>query len=161
MVEEISQAIVAQARSWTGTRFRHQGRRRRNADNAGGVDCLGVIIGVASELSLTDRRGQLLAGHDRISYSKSPDGKQLYDTLSSLMFRIDAESARAGDIGLFMLDGNPQHLAIFSEYGADGELGMIHAYAPLHQVVEHRFDMGWRMKMVAAFRLPRGQQALD
>jgi len=55
-----------------------------------------------------------------------------------------------GDIGLFLIDGNPQHLAIFSDF--EGGLGMIHCYAQARGVVEHRLDEQWESKLVKVYR---------
>lgn len=137
--------IVACARSWRGTRFVHQGRGR------GGVDCLGLLAGVAHELGLRARDGSLLIAHDALSYSKQPDGALLRARLDELLWPVDAFVWQPGDVALFALDGQPQHLAILSDYGA-GEPGMIHAYAPARKVVEHRLDAMWRKRLVCLYR---------
>lgn len=146
----MQERIVSESRTWIGTRFSHQGRRKKSQADRGGVDCLGLLIGVAGALGLKDKHGYHLTGSDRLDYSKSPDGSQLRETLAGLLHEI-AGDAKAGDIALFRLDGNPQHLGILSDY--DYGLGVIHAYAPSRQVVEHRLDKSWQEKIVAVFRL--------
>ena len=147
----MSHPIVIAARSWIGTRFSHQGRRKKSTHDAGGVDCLGLLIGVAHELDLKDRTGRRFADSDCADYSKVPDGNRLHETLAELLELVAMEQMRAGDIALFRLDGNPQHLGIISDY-ANG-LGIIHAYVPSRNVVENRLDESWQEKIVAVFRL--------
>ncbi len=145
----LQQRIVVSARSWRGTRFAHQGRRKASIGDAGAVDCLGLLAGVARELALTGRDDTLLHTHDVLSYSKAPDGWLLKARLSSLLYEIPAPEA--GCVALFMLDDMPQHLAILSDY-APGVPGMIHAYAPAHSVVEHRLDELWQKRIVSLYR---------
>ncbi len=148
-----AQRIVATARLWRGTRFAHQGRRRAEENHPGGVDCLGLLAGVAHELNLSARDGSPLCSHDVLSYSKSPDGALLQARLAALLFPVMIKDARPGDIALFALDGQPQHLAILTSYAPD-VLGMIHAYAPARKVVEHRLDESWRKNLVSLYRCP-------
>ena len=72
----VSHPIVAQARTWLGTRFHHQGRLKANAEHKGGVDCLGLIVEVSRELNITDKNGGLLASHDMTDYSWLPSGER-------------------------------------------------------------------------------------
>lgn len=151
-----NQHIIAVARGWIGTRFRHQGRMRAQPPHSGGVDCLGLLIGVASALELRARDGSLLAAHDTVSYSKSPDGVALRRTLDKLLWPVSAAACGPGDIALFLMDGQPQHVAILTEYpvgtGEAAVLGMVHAYAQARRVVEHRLDDAWRKRLVSAYR---------
>lgn len=147
----LNQKIVASARTWRGTRFIHQGRRKAAGADPGGVDCLGLLIGVAEELGLTAQDGRLLAGHDVAAYSKSPDGAALMARLDELLIPIPPEDTQPGDVALFALDSVPQHLAILSDY-APGVPGMIHAFAPVRRVVEHRMDEGWQKRLVRLYR---------
>jgi NlpC/P60 family putative phage cell wall peptidase len=140
--------VVAEARGWVGTRFCHQGRKKQ-----GGVDCLGLLMGVAEALDLRDANGVPLTAYDRRDYSVNPHGHALLEALSAALMRVPVSEAQAGDIALFSYDKNPQHLAVLSDY-AGGGLGMIHAYAPAHAVVEHVLDASWKARMVAVFRIP-------
>lgn len=146
---ELEQRIVACARSWRGTRFAHQGRRKASPGDAGAVDCLGLLAGVARELSLTAKDGTLLSVHDVLDYSKAPNAVLLQEKLANLLHKT--ETITAGCIALFMLDDRPQHLAILSDY-APNVTGMIHAYAPARGVVEHRLDTMWQKRIVSLYR---------
>ncbi|MDE3060454.1 MAG: hypothetical protein KGJ06_05535, partial [Pseudomonadota bacterium] len=115
--------IVASARGWTGTRFHHQGRLKKTASHKGGVDCLGLLAGVAGELNLRDHNGEELAAFDEIDYSHRPDASKLRAKLAELLLRVPVQEISPGDIALLRIDGSPQHLAIISDFG--GGLGMI------------------------------------
>ena len=137
--------IVAQARSWIGTPFHHQARLKKI-----GCDCLGLIVGVVDELELKDKNGVKLAAYDEVTYSKEPDGEYLIQKLVDVLAEIAPEEMRAGDLALFKVRENPQHLAILTDY--EGGLGMIHSFAPARRVVEHRLDDDWRARLVKVFR---------
>ena len=137
--------IVAQARTWLGTPFHHQARLKGK-----GCDCLGLITGVVGELGLQDRNGQPLTGYDEVTYSKEPDGAYLTQKLTALLDEAPVAQAQPGDLALFTVRDNPQHLAILTDY--EGGLGMIHCYAQARRVVEHRLDDDWRQRLVKVFR---------
>jgi NlpC/P60 family putative phage cell wall peptidase len=151
MPDTVQHFIVNQARTWLGTPFHHQARLKRV-----GCDCLGLIIGVVDELGLRDRHGQRLAGYDEVSYSREPDGAYLTQKIAALLDEVPVVEAQAGDLALFAMGDNPQHLAILTE--EDGTLGMIHCYAQARCVVEHRLDEEWKQRLVAVFRLPETQR---
>src|SRR5688500_4795322 len=113
--------IVAEAKTWMGTPFKHQGRVKGL-----GVDCVGLIIGVAHTFQLTK--------FDYTNYSYTPDGFLMRQLLDQHLQSIAIQEAKAGDIMLMRFDVAPQHLAILSDYG------MIHAYAQVRRCVEHRLD---------------------
>ena len=139
--------VAAAARGWLGTRCHHQGRLKKNDAHKGGVDCLGLLVGVAKELHLQSADGKPLAEFDEIHYSHSPDSKRLQAHLAQALTRISPAAIMPGDIVLLRIDDNPQHLAIVSEQG------LIHAYAPARAVVEHALDDWWRQRIEAAYRL--------
>ncbi|MEQ1790548.1 MAG: hypothetical protein ABL857_08900 [Rickettsiales bacterium] len=141
----MKQEIVACARGWIGTRFHHQGRLKKTDTHKGGVDCLGLLIGVAEELNLPFTK------YDETSYSHYPDTQKLRTNLASLMQEVPIENIEIGDILLLNVDGNPQHLAIVSDFS--GKFDIIHAYAPARSVVEHVLDTWWRERIVAVFRV--------
>lgn len=142
--------IVGCARGWIGTRFHHQGRIKKTERHKGGVDCLGLLIGVADELKLRGKDGRLFASSDVTTYPHYPDTEKLYNTLASLLMPVVKTDLCAGDIVLLRIDGNPQHLAIVSDM--DSGLGLIHAYAPARKVVEHVLDEWWKNRVEAVFR---------
>lgn len=141
----IAEDIVAQARTWLGTPFHHQARLKGK-----GCDCLGLIIGVVDELGLKDIQGRLLSSYDEITYPKEPDGAYLIDKLTDILTEVPIADAHAGDLALFKVRENPQHLAILTDY--EGGLGMIHSFAPSRRVVEHRLDDDWKSRLLKVYR---------
>ncbi len=137
--------IITVARGWIGTRFHHQGRLKKSGTHKGGVDCLGLLIGVAQELNLP------FVDYDETNYSHYPDTQKLKHKLAHAMLEIPKDNMLAGDILLLEIDGNPQHLAIVSEIAS--ELAIIHAYAPAHAVVEHNLDDWWKKRVTSVFRI--------
>jgi hypothetical protein len=133
-------AIVAEARTWLGVPFRHQGRSRA------GVDCAGLVIMVARALGLSS--------FDTRDYARRPDGHSLLATCRREMHETDPAAAAAGDVFCLRIVEDPEHLAIAGDYFAGG-LSLVHAYAARpHQVIEQRLDPAWRARIIAAFRLP-------
>ena len=140
-----SNIIVTQARTWIGTPFHHQARLKGK-----GCDCLGLIVGVVDELGLKDKHGKPLAGYDEVTYSKEPDGAYLTEKLTALLDEVPIDDAQAGDLALFKVRENPQHMAFLTDY--ENTLGMVHSYAPARRVVEHRLDDDWKQRLVKVFR---------
>ncbi len=132
--------IVAEARTWLGTRFHHQGRLK-----GVGVDCAGLVAGVAESLGLPVQ--------DRTDYTRQPDGQMLEETCDQQLDRIPVADIQPGDVLLMRFDEEPQHLAIVGDYALGG-LSIIHAYAQARRVVETRLDDGWLSRVVVAYRFP-------
>jgi NlpC/P60 family putative phage cell wall peptidase len=144
-----AQDIIIQARTWIGTPFHHQARLKGK-----GCDCLGLIVGVVDELGLKDKNDQPLSGYDEVTYSKEPDGVYLTEKLTALLDEVPIAEARAGDLALFTVRNNPQHMAFLTDY--EDTLGMVHSYAPARRVVEHRLDDDWKSRLVKVFRWESG-----
>lgn len=131
--------IVAEARSWIDTPFVHQGRRK-----AIGVDCVGVIIGVANALRISS--------FDTADYSASPNpetmGARLRENLDEIPFR----EVLPGDILWFRVTYAPQHLGIVSEVAP--ELCMVHAYSrqPVTKCIEQPLGKMWTARIRGCFR---------
>ncbi len=143
--------ICTAARRLLGVPYRHQGRGPE------GLDCLGLLLCVAAELDLRDGQGMPLIAYDRRDYGWRPDGAAFEADLAAQLRRGDAPEP--GDILLFRLMNNPQHVAIFSAL-PDGRPGLIHAYAPAGRVVEHGFDGPWPKRLHAVFCLAMPNDSL-
>lgn len=126
--------VVREARTWVGTPFHHQGRRK-----AVGVDCAGVCIGVANELGLSE--------YDIDGYSEDPRNGLLDRILETEMDRIDIADAKAGDWFLMAFGREPQHLAMLTDIGT-----IIHAYKTAERCIEHSLDSTWKRRIRAAYR---------
>jgi cell wall-associated NlpC family hydrolase len=133
------------ARSYVGVPFVHQGRDRT------GLDCLGLLLCVGHDIGyLQPKAFETLA---RIQdYQRYPDVRRLREGLDTWLTPAESSIVQAGDIILCRIEGRAQHLGIVGAYGADDALTLIHAYAPLQKVVEHRLDKRWRERITAIYR---------
>lgn len=131
--------IVAIARTYLGTPFKHQGRIKGR-----GVDCIGLVIGIAKEIGIVDQDFEFTG------YRRHPHGTPLLDLLSGYLVEKDpGSSPQPGDI-LVIRYRVPQHVAIVSR--REGEtLWMLHTQ---ERVVEHRVDTRWSDRIVSIFEFP-------
>ena len=129
------QAVVDTARSALGTPFRHQGRSLTR-----GVDCIGLVICVMHQLSLSD--------FDYLNYPMTPPADLMTKTMRELLQVIPVGQARPGDLYRFKVAGEPIHVGIATDVGA------IHAVQSARGVVEHRLDSTWKSWIVEAYRIP-------
>lgn len=132
--------VVAAARVYTGVPFRHQGRSRE------GLDCAGLVIKVMRDLGLAP------ADYDVTGYGRRPDGQSMAAECRQRLVPVSLAKAAPGDVLLFRVTADPQHLAIVGEI--QGARTLIHAYAPSRRVVEIHLAPWWADRMVGAFRLP-------
>ena len=131
-------AFIAEARSFLGVPFRHQGRSRLAVDCAGLVACCLTAIGRPFE--------------DRKAYGREPLQQQLR-AMVALNFGepVPMAEARPGDVVLMRFRGEPSHVAILGDY-LYGGLSVIHSFAQVRKVVEHRLDSEWSGYITEVFR---------
>ena len=137
--------IVQTAREWLETPFHHQARVK-----GAGVDCAGLVIGVARELGL------VAAEFDVAGYARNPDGSSLMANCMAVMHPIAREAMQPGDVIVVRYDKHPQHLGILGDY-RHGGLSIIHAASQAGRVIETRLMFSSAMAFVAAFSLPGGE----
>ena len=135
-------AVVAAARAWLGTPFQHQARVK-----GVGVDCIGLVIGVARELGLVS------PDFDIDAYPRVPDGKTLLPIAKMHMTEVDRSAMQAGDVVAVALGSLPQHFGVLGDY-RHGGFSIIHAASQSGAVIETRLMFSRAMKFVAAFALP-------
>lgn len=140
----VRQAIVKEALSWEGVKYRHQGRNRGS-----GIDCGGFLVVVAKALGLSDA--------DLQAYHRYPDGPSLHKFLCEHLRLKCWGDAKPGDV-VEMRDIAtrwPCHVGILLP-GQHGGLDIIHAWAKLcfRRVVRSSFDESWKDRMVAVFAFP-------
>lgn len=134
--------IVAAARDWIGTPYRHQASRK-----GVGADCLGMLRGIWREF---------FENEPEPVPPYTPDWAEALrqDTLLAAaqrhLIEIPIGSAQAADVFLFRMGlGHPaKHCAIVS-----GESRIIHAYWG-RAVCETRLVPWWRQRIAAAFQFP-------
>ena len=140
-------AVVAAARGWLGTPYRHQASVRGE-----GTDCLGLVRGVWRDL--IGAEPEVLPAY-RPDWAEVGGEETLLAAARRWLTEIPVATMGVGDVVLFrMAPGCPvKHCAILSDTsGADPK--MIHAYWG-RSVVESWMGSWWRQRLVAAFSWPR------
>lgn len=123
--------VVEAARTYVGVPWRHQGRSRL------GLDCAGLLV-----LAFRDCGRELV---DLAGYTRHPWRDGLLRALGS-NFTPVSEPPQPGDILLFRITREPQHLAIRTDKG------MIHSHAGSPGVVEHGMDRYWTDRLIGVYR---------
>jgi NlpC/P60 family putative phage cell wall peptidase len=126
--------IVAEARKWLATPFRHQGRLLGR-----GADCGGLVLGVGKALGV-------LAYDAAPVYGRRPSGNEMRRLLNQYFDPWNGPE-QPGDVLLFAFEGEPQHIGIANESG-----GVIHVYAQARRCVEHHMDPSWRARIRGVWR---------
>lgn len=139
----ISEKLVTEARTWTGTRFQHQGRIRGT-----GVDCVNFISEVARAAGVG-----LTIPHD---YKPHEDGVIMLRLLREHMTLVD--EMQPGDVLAFCDNAVrepdiPRHLAFVTELRPQTTM-IIEASAA--GVREHRMDAAWLRRIHSIWRI-RGE----
>jgi len=127
--------IVATARGWIGTPYRHLAATR-----GAGCDCLGLVRGVWTEL--------YGAAPDVPAYRA--DRRDLRDLLAEAESRLNRCEPEAGAIAVFRLGARPRHCAILVAPNR-----FIHAQEQIG-VVEANLTQGWANRLVGCFAFPAG-----
>lgn len=142
--------VVAEARSWQDTPYRHQGYRK-----GVGADCIGLVAGIALALGLPSGAAWK-ADRAMHNYARLPDPVMLLAAAERYLSPIPIESAREGDILLLRWRNDPSHFAIITE---TSPLTVLHAYARgPRKVAEHNIagefmhGVTWASRIVSAWR---------
>lgn len=143
--------IVAQERTWLGTKYHHQGRLKKSLTCTGGVDCIGLVIGIINELGISDEQEFCLSKYDSINYSMSPQTTKLSECFDLHLDSIDKDKITPGDVLLFKFWKEPQHVGIVSNYPT-GDLGLIHCNSSSGFVVEQPLSDSWKRMITHAYR---------
>jgi NlpC/P60 family putative phage cell wall peptidase len=139
--------IVAEARRWIGTPYRHQ------ASLIGaGTDCLGLIRGVWRTI---------VGGEPEVmpAYSADwaePSGEEVLLAAAARWLRQKPlNSNDIGDVIVFRMrsTGVAKHLGLTAL--RDGVATFVHAYSD-HGVVETALSAPWQRKIVGRFEFPQG-----
>ena len=140
--------VVAAARAWIGTPYRHQ------ASASGvGTDCLGLLRGLWRELIGPEPQAMPAYTQD---WAESGGREVLFAAARTWLIGRPGPSAEPGDVLLFrMRDGGiAKHLGIAAEVGAAASF--VHAYSG-HGVVESPLSAPWERRIVARFAFPGGE----
>jgi cell wall-associated NlpC family hydrolase len=97
--------IIAEARSWKGTRFVHQGRLKGVA-----ADCAGMVNKVGESKGCVSSDDA-----NRTDYGRNPDPIRMKAALDKLYIRIPKTEMRPADIPWMRARSRAQHIGIVSE----------------------------------------------
>jgi hypothetical protein len=132
--------LIDTARSYTGVRWRHQGRTRA------GLDCLGLVIRTTHDHGLTD--------FDVKGYSTLPNGSMTALLEEHCIKQPPGTEPVAGMVAEIMFEREPQHIALVVPYHLGG-VALLHAMSHFpRRVAEHRLDDQWRKRIVGLYCLP-------
>ncbi|MEM6423417.1 MAG: NlpC/P60 family protein [Pseudomonadota bacterium] len=149
MAEPVREAVLAAARGWLGTPYRHQGSCR-----GAGADCLGLLRGVWREVMGAEPAPVPAYTAD---WAEREDGERLLKAARAHLMEITPEVACPGDVVVFRLKdaGAAKHVAILTARGEDGLEGgrIIHAYSG-HAVCETALSAPWARRLAGVFAFP-------
>ena len=136
--------IVACARAWIGTPYRHQAATR-----GAGADCLGLVRGVWREVYGAEP--EVVPAYSR-DWSEPQGEERLWAAAARHLTAKDGRP-EAGDVVLFRMRSRSvaKHLGILVQAGQDARF--VHAYTR-HGVVESPLSKPWARRIVAAFEFP-------
>ena len=136
--------VVEEARTWIDTPFKDQGYMKGL-----GVDCIGLIKGLARDLNLCKKDIVHMADFT-MPYGKMPNRSIILPALNRHLVPIGRDELDIADIILYLGKHEPQHLAIKTD------LGIIHSYQPFGAVKEHGMTGEWGnpSRMLAMYRFP-------
>lgn len=130
--------VIAAARSWIGTPYKHQERIKGQA-----VDCAGLIVCVLKECGYPI--------DDRKDYGTLPISGELRAELKKRFKRVYEPAP--GDIIEMSLAGYPHHLGFYTDSGT-----LIHAMSSeafrIHKVLEVGYREPWLSRTRGIWRIP-------
>ncbi len=131
-------AMIAAARAYLDTPFRHQGRVKGH-----GIDCVGLQV-----CSLRDV-GFIVKDHR--AYGRRPDGHTLEELMRENCDELKGVALQdvvPGDIMEFSWISAkwPHHVALRTD------VGILHACSDMGRVVEHELQEPWRSKFTRAWK---------
>jgi NlpC/P60 family putative phage cell wall peptidase len=144
--EDAGAAIVARARAWIGTPYRHQSSCR-----GAGTDCLGLLRGLWRETVGPEPETVPAYSAD---WSEAGQGEDLLAAAGRHLVPVSAGSAAPGDVVVLRMreGGVAKHVGILARSAA-GDPTLIHAYSG-HGVVESPLTPAWGRRIAGVFRFP-------
>jgi cell wall-associated NlpC family hydrolase len=119
--------IVTEAKSWIGTPYAHQGRRKGSF-----VDCVGLVMGVARKLDISD--------YEYKAYSMTPNPRLLRNLCDENLVLLGTRGAvelQPGNVLLLKWSRFPQHMGIVSSINPPY---MIHAMREIEVCAEQEVN---------------------
>jgi NlpC/P60 family putative phage cell wall peptidase len=141
--------VVAAARGWIGTPYRHQA-----ACKGAGTDCLGLVRGVWREV--LGREPETPPPYS-MDWSEPQGEERLWRAAARHLVTVADGPLHPGDVLLFQMRSGAvaKHLGIVSQ--TREVMRFVHAYSG-HGVVESALSAPWRARIVARFRFPDAKE---
>lgn len=138
--------VVAIARRWIGTPYRHQA-----SVEGAGCDCLGLVRGVWRELKGAEPAGAVPVYS--MDWGEPQREESLWAAARTYLVQKPLDEVAAGDVLLFRMRARAvaKHLGIQAATGAS--CSFVHAYSG-HDVTESPLSLPWRRRIVARFAFP-------
>ena len=142
-----NEEVLARARDWIGTPYRHQASCK-----GAGTDCLGLLRGIWREIYGAEPRNVPAYTPD---WSEPTGEEVLLKAATDLLRSVAPGAGIAGDVLVFRMRAGAvaKHMALLAETGPSASF--IHAYSG-HGVVETALSDPWRRKICARFHFPEG-----
>ena len=138
--------IVASARAWIGTPYRHQASLRGI-----GTDCLGLLRGVWRDVYGAEPTSVPAYTKD---WSEPSGDEVLWRAAAKHLVVKPVAEAAIGDVLLFRMRAG----SVAKHLGIQGQIGpvptFIHAYSG-HAVLESALSDPWQRRVVARFAFPK------
>lgn len=145
--DEAGAAIVARARAWIGTPYRHQSSCR-----GAGTDCLGLLRGLWREAIGPEPEAVPAYTPD---WSEATGTEDLLAAARRNLEPIAEGEAEPGDVLVLRMreGGVAKHVGILA-HSDRGDPTLIHAYSG-HGVVESPLTPTWAQRIAGVYRFPR------
>lgn len=139
-------AILAEARTWIGTPWFHQGRRKGVA-----ADCIGFVVETLRAAGFDP------PGFEYPNYRRTPHGGEFEAMVGRFLDPIDIADMLPADIVLINWRIAPMHIALVGNYlhqDIAAPLSLIHAMLDVGKVQEHALAGKWPERICSAWRVP-------
>ncbi|MEM6604069.1 MAG: NlpC/P60 family protein [Pseudomonadota bacterium] len=134
--------FLAIAQSWLGTAYHHQGRLKKSDSHKGGVDCIGLVVGICRELGMDE-----IVKADKTDYSPHPIGNRLALVAGDHLIKVALDHRKPADILLFKTFKDSQHIGILTEDNC-----FIHCNSSAGKVVQQPLSKTWERMITHVFR---------
>lgn len=135
--------VIHEARSWIGTPFKHQGRKKGY-----GIDCVGLIYCVGKELNIMDHDMSTELALKYLGYPMVPKTPIVRQACEDYLVHIPHSKFAPGDVVLMRYGRVARHVGIFA-----GDT-LIHVTARTGKCVEHSLNKKWRDRFCGYYRYP-------
>lgn len=139
--------VIAEARTWIGTKFQHQAHLK-----GVGCDCIGLVwkAGEAAGAFSPDP----VEVQKYLNYGRNPNPRIMRQALLEFFEPINGTDAEIADIAwIKWREDLPMHLALLAE-DRTGRRTILHAIQDVGKVVEHGFTQEWIDRVDSWWRYP-------